>query len=398
VKYYGKEWLDNMDIENFVSGRVKAIELSSIRRFSNLVSTVPGALSLTLGQPDFNTPENIKIAGIKAIVDNHTTYTHNQGYKELRLEIANFLNKHYNLYYDSETEITVTIGASQAIDIVMRTLINEGDEVLIPSPGYVAYGACVTLSGGKPVYIPTFPEDNFKLKTDAIKKYITPKTKILILSYPCNPTGATMDAVDLLEISTIIKENNILVISDEVYSELTYGKKHTSIASIQGMKEYAIVINGFSKAYSMTGWRLGYAAAPASLMKHLVKTHQYNVSCASAISQMAGIEALKNGDGSIQKMVAEYNLRRQYCYSRIKVMGLKCFEPTGAFYLFPEIKKFGLSSEEFCIKLLYNEKLALVPGSAFGTFGEGYIRMSYAYSMDILEEGLNRLETFIKSM
>ena len=387
-----------MDIENFVSDRVKSIKLSAIRRFSNLVLEVPGALSLTLGEPDFYTPENIKKAGIKAIEDNHTKYTHNQGYKELRIEISSFLSTHYNLCYDGETEITVTIGASQSIDIVMRTLINEGDEVLIPSPGYVAYSSCAVLSGGKPVFIPTLPQDNFKLKADTIKKYITPKTKILILSYPCNPTGATMDREDLIEISDIIKQNNILVISDEVYSELTYGKKHTSIASIPGMKDHVIVINGFSKAYSMTGWRLGYVAAPAPLMKHIVKTHQYNVSCASSISQRAGIEAIKNGDTSIQKMVQEYDLRRKYCYTRIMDMRLECFEPTGAFYLFPEIKKFGLSSEEFCIKLLYDEKLALVPGSAFGTFGEGYIRMSYAYSMDVLEDGLNRLERFLKKM
>jgi aminotransferase len=241
-------------------------------------------------------------------------------------------------------------------------------------------------------------EDKFKLKADILKQYITPKTKLLILSYPCNPTGATMDFDDLLKISEVVKENNIVVVSDEIYSELTYDKKHASIASIEGMKDRTIVINGFSKSYSMTGWRLGYIASPSEVMKHIVKVHQYNVSCAPSISQFAGIEALKNSDSSIKAMVKEYDKRRSYCYNRLLDMGLKCFEPTGAFYIFPEIKKFGLSSEDFCKKLLYEGKLAVVPGSAFGKFGEGYIRISYAYSMDVLKDGLDRLETFLKNM
>lgn len=387
-----------MNMERFISHKVNRIQLSPIRKFSNLVSSVPGALSLTIGQPDFNTPQIIKEAGIQAIETDKTAYTHNQGYLELRSEITKFLKGRYDLNYDAETELTVTIGASQAIDVCLRTFINDGDEVLIPSPGYVAYEACVTLSGGKPVFIPTLIEDGFKLKADTLKKYITPKTKLLILSYPSNPTGAALDKDDLLEISSVIKENNIIVISDEIYSELTYDRKHISIASIDGMKDRTVVINGFSKTYSMTGWRLGYIAAPSETMKHIVKVHQYNVSCAPSVSQIAGIEALRTGDSSIQEMVKEYDKRRIYCYDRLKAMGLKCFKPAGAFYIFPEIKETGLTSEEFCIKLLHQGKLAVVPGSAFGQFGEGYVRISYAYSMDVLENGLDRLEKFLETV
>lgn len=387
-----------MNFQNRISKRVQAIQLSPIRQFFNLVSKVPGAVSLTLGQPDFETPGNIKEAGINAIQNNYTTYSHNQGYPELRNEISNYLSRKYNLNYDGETEITVTVGSGQAIDTAIRTFIEEGDEVLIPSPGYVAYGACVNLSGGVPVFVPVLPEDNFKLRADILKKYISPRTKLLILSYPCNPTGATMDKDDLLQISDIARNNDLLIVSDEVYSELTYGKKHISIASFEGMKDRSIVINGFSKAYSMTGWRLGYMAAQKNIMEHLVKVHQYNVTCTSTISQRAGIEALRNGDGSILDMVEEYDKRRIYCYQRIINMGLPCFEPTGAFYIFPSIKEFGLKSNEFCESLLYDGKLAVVPGSAFGDYGEGYIRISYAYSMDALKTGLDRLEDFINAL
>lgn len=387
-----------MDAEKAISGKVMSVELSPIRRFYNLVASVPGALSLTIGQPDFNTPENIKAAGAKAIAENQTTYTHNQGFIELRREISAYLRNHYNLDYNEDTEITVTIGSGQAIDTAIRTLIDHGDEVLIPSPGYVAYSACVTLSGGKPVFVPVMFEDGFKLKAEAIKKYITPKTKLLILSYPSNPTGATMDENELDEIAALAIENDLVVISDEIYSELVYNKSHVSIASLLGMRERTIVINGFSKAFSMTGWRLGYIAAPLAFMKHIIKVHQYNVTCAPSMSQIAGVEALKNSSSKVAEMVEEYNRRRLYCYGRIIAMGLPCLEPTGAFYIFPEIKQFSKPSEEFCEKLLYDGKLAVVPGSAFGSFGEGYIRISYAYSMEILEDGLNRLERFIMTL
>lgn len=387
-----------MDNEKFVSKRASSIELSPIRKFFNMVSKVPGALSLTIGQPDFETPGNIKRAGIEAISSNMTSYSHNQGYIELRQEISNYLKKGIGIDYDYESEITVTVGSGQAIDAAIRTLVDDSDEVLIPSPGYVAYGACVTLCGGIPVYVPVLPEDNFKLKTEILKRYVTPRTKMLILSYPCNPTGATMGEVDLLEISKLVCEKDLMVISDEVYSEMTYGKKHTSIASIEHMKDRTIVINGFSKAYSMTGWRLGYAAAPREIMKHIVKVHQYNVTCAPTISQAAGIEALRNGGNSVSEMVAEYNNRRLYCIDRIKKIGLPCFEPTGAFYIFPQIKEFGMPSEEFCLRLLQQERLAIVPGYAFGSFGEGFVRISYAYSQSVLEDGFDRLEKFIASL
>lgn len=387
-----------MNIDNIISSKLKHVELSPIRKFFNLVSSVPDAISLTIGQPDFNTPENIKQAGIDAIINNHTAYTHNQGCIELRREISTYLKKRYGLNYDFDNEITVTIGSGQAIDAAIRTLVNDGDEVLIPSPGYVAYGACTLLSGGRPVYVPVYMDDEFKLRADILKKYVTSKSKVLILSYPCNPTGATMEKDDLLNISKVVLENELLVISDEIYSELTYKKDHVSIASFEGMKERTILINGFSKAYSMTGWRLGYAAAPHEIMKHLVKVHQYNVTCAPSISQYAGIEALKNSCSSVKYMTEEYDRRRVYCYNRIKNMELECFEPTGAFYMFPSIKKYGLSSNEFCERLLFDGKLAVVPGSAFGEYGEGCIRISYAYSMDVLRAGLDRLENFLQTL
>nr|WP_152967828.1 aminotransferase class I/II-fold pyridoxal phosphate-dependent enzyme [Oxobacter pfennigii] len=383
---------------NLVSDKVSAIKLSPIRRFSNMVNNVPGALTLTIGQPDFSTPEEVKNAGIQAIKNDMTTYTANQGYMDLRKEISKLVKNNYNLHYDPADEITVTVGASQAIDVILRTIINPGDEILIPSPGYVAYEACISLSGGKPVFVPLKPEDGFKLKAQTLKEYITPKTKALLLSYPSNPTGAVMDEDDLIKLSEVIKGTHVAIISDEIYSELTYGKKHFSIASIDDMKERTIVINGFSKAYSMTGWRLGYILAPKKIMEHIVKVHQYNVSCAPSVSQAAGIEAIRSCDKNIKEMVTEYDKRRTYCHNRLKSMDLDCFEPLGAFYLFPEIKKFNLSSEEFCTRLLYEGKLAVVPGSAFGGYGEGHLRISYAYSMDILEDGLNRLQKFISKL
>ncbi|MDI6618786.1 MAG: aminotransferase class I/II-fold pyridoxal phosphate-dependent enzyme [Clostridiales bacterium] len=387
-----------MNSNRFINKKVQSIQLSPIRKFFNLVSEVPGAISLTIGQPDFNTPESIKSAGINAIRNNYTKYTHNQGREDLRQELGKYLKSHYNICYDYEKEITVTVGSGEAIDAVIRTIVDDNDEVLIPSPGYVAYGACVTLAGGIPVYVPLYFDDSFKLKADILEKYITRKTKALILSYPSNPTGATMDMDDLSGIADIAKKYDLFVISDEIYSELTYGKKHVSIASINGMKERSAVINGFSKAYSMTGWRLGYVAAPSRIMEQIVKVHQYDVTCAPSISQAAGIEALKNGDKYISLMVSEYDRRRQYCYNRLRAMGLLCFNPDGAFYIFPEIKKYNMPSEEFCRRLLYENKLAVVPGSAFGIYGEGYIRISYAYSMDVLEEGLDRLEEFIEKL
>ena len=387
-----------MDIENMISSKVKSIKPSLIRKFLNLAPKVPGAISLTIGQPDFNTPENIKEAGINAIKSNHTTYTHNQGYIEFRREISDHMKRLYGLEYDPEDEIMATAGSGQAIDISIRTLIEDGDEVLIPSPGYPAYEACTTMAGGKPVLVPVYMEDGFKLKAHNLEKYITPRTKVLILSYPCNPTGATMDKDDLYEISKSVIKNNLIVISDEVYSQMTYGKRHVSIASLDGMKDRTVLINGFSKAYSMTGWRLGYVAAPKDIIDYIVKAHQFSVTCAPSISQCAGIEALLHGDEGVGRMVEEYDRRRLYCFERISKMSLPCFKPTGAFYLFPDIEKYGMSSDEFCTKLLFDGKLAVVPGLAFGKFGEGHIRISYAYSMETLKEGLNRLESFLHTL
>lgn len=382
-------------MDKFISARARAIEPSPIRRFTNLVKYVPGAISLTIGQPDFPTPECIKDAGMRAIENNMTSYTDNRGYIELRRAIASFLRKRCSLEYSPDDEITVTVGAEEGIDAAVRTLVNPGDRVLIPSPGYVAYRACTLLSGGEPVFVPAYAEDAFRLRPDILQRYITANTKLLILSYPSNPTGAVMDEHGLSQIAGMARDNDMAVISDEIYSELTYGGDHTSIASLPGMKERTVVINGFSKAYSMTGFRLGYLAAPAGIMAHLVKVHQFGVTCAPSISQAAGIEALKSGGESCRKMNAEYDRRRVYCYRRLLSMGMDCVEPKGALYLFPSIKKWGLSSESFCSRLLFEGKLAVVPGSAFGPFGEGYIRISYAYSGDVLKEGLDRLEHFI---
>ena len=387
-----------MNENKFISSRAKSVELSTIRKFFNSVSAVPGAISLTLGQPDFPTPEYIKDAGINAIRDNKTVYTHNQGNFELRCEISKYLIKKHGINYDPETEIIVTTGASEAIDTTLRAIINEGDEVLIPSPGFVAYGACTKLSGGVPVYVPLKMEEKFHLTPDILKDYISKKTKVLILSYPNNPTGAVMGIDELRKISDIIIKNDILVISDEVYSEIIYGKKSSSITEIEGMKDRTILIGGFSKTYSMTGWRIGFTAAPGWITKHLVKIHQYNVTCAASMCQEAAFAALRGTDESVFEMVAEYNKRRIYCIERLKNMGLELYEPEGAFYIFPSIKKYNITSDEFCSKLLYDKKLAVVPGSAFGDFGEGFIRISYAYSLDKLAEGLNRLESFINTI
>lgn len=387
-----------MDENKFISSRAKSVELSTIRKFFNSVSSVPGAISLTLGQPDFQTPEYIKDAGINAIRDNKTVYTHNQGSSELRCEISKYLIKKHGINYNPETEIIVTAGASEAIDITLRTIVNEGDEVLIPSPGFAAYGACTKLSGGVPVYVPLKMEEKFQLMPETLAKYINKKTKVLILSYPNNPTGAVMGIDELNKISDIIIKNDILVISDEVYGEITYGKKSSSITEIEGMKDRTILVDGFSKTYSMTGWRIGFTAAPGWITKHLVKVHQYNVTCAASMCQEAAFTALHGTDESINEMVIEYDKRRIYCIERLKNMGLVLYEPEGAFYIFPSIKKYNITSDEFCRKLLYDKKLAVVPGSAFGDFGEGFIRISYAYSIDKLEEGLNRLESFLNTI
>lgn len=384
-----------MKEEKLISERAKAVEISVIRQFSNLVAAVPGALSLTIGQPDFNTPEKTKKAGIKAIENNKTTYTHNMGDIEIRRAISEHLKRRFNILYDPDKEIIMTAGSTEALDITFRTFINDGDEVLIPSPGFVAYASGVKLAGGKPVYIPLYEEDKFRLKPEAIINAITDRTKFIILSYPNNPTGAIMEREDLEAVAKVVREHDLVVVTDEVYESMTYGKKHFSIVQLEGMKERTVLIGGFSKAYSMTGWRLGYTVAPEWMTKHLVKLHQYSVTCAVSISQQAGITAINECGEDVSLMVEEYRKRRDICSHLLREMKADFYEPEGAFYIFISIKNYGISSDEFCKRLLYEEKLALVPGSAFGDYGEGYVRLSYAYSVDVLKEGFRRLAKFL---
>ncbi|MDI6601598.1 MAG: aminotransferase class I/II-fold pyridoxal phosphate-dependent enzyme [Thermoanaerobacteraceae bacterium] len=387
-----------MEQEKYLSDKVKSIQASGIRNFFNMAAEVKGAISLSLGQPDFVTPRHIIDAAVKALEEGQTFYTHNMGLIELREEIAKFLSNRYNINYNPKTEIIVTIGVSQAIDTALRTLVSSGDEVIIPQPSFVAYQPCTIMSGGVPRFVPTFEEDNFVLRPDILEKNITDKTKVLILPYPNNPTGAIMTRDELAAIAEVVKRHDLIVISDEIYSELTYGVNHTSFASMPDMWERTITVNGFSKTYAMTGWRLGYIAAPKGFIKEMVKVHQYTVTCAPSMGQYAAVEALKNGDEDIKKMVTEYDNRRKFLLGEIRDMGLHCFEPRGAFYLFPSIKNTGLSSDEFATRLLYEGKVAAVPGTAFGENGEGFIRLSYASSMNDLKEATKRMREFLKKI
>ncbi len=385
-----------MEREKHLSDKVKSVQASGIRYFFNMASEVSDTVSLSLGQPDFVTPKHIIDAAVKALNEGQTFYTHNMGLLELRQEISRFLSDRYGIDYDPKTEIIVTIGVSQAIDTAIRTLVSDGDEVIIPQPSFVAYRPCTVMAGGVPKFVPTYEEDNFALRPDILENYITDKTKVLILPYPNNPTGAIMTKEELAAIADVVKKHDLMVISDEIYSELTYGVKHTSFASLPGMWERTITVNGFSKTYAMTGWRLGYIAAPEFFAKELVKVHQYTVTCAPSMGQFAAIEALRNGDGDIKKMVTEYDCRRRFLLGEIRDMGLSCFEPLGAFYIFPSIKSTGLSSEEFATRLLYEGKVATVPGTAFGENGEGFLRLSYASSMDDLTKATKRIKEFLK--
>ncbi|NLZ52037.1 MAG: aminotransferase class I/II-fold pyridoxal phosphate-dependent enzyme [Thermoanaerobacteraceae bacterium] len=387
-----------MDYEKFVAQRAKDIEISTIRYFFNMVKEVEGAISLCIGEPDFITPSHINQAAVQALADGHTFYTANAGLYALRQEISDYLNRRYQLAYKPGSEIIVTVGASQAIDVVIRTLIEPGDEVLIPQPSFVAYTPCTILAGGNPVYVPTYLEDNFVLRPDLLEKYITPRSKLLILPYPNNPTGAVMTEKQLKDIASVVKKYDLLVAADEIYSELTYGIEHTAFATIEGMWERTITINGFSKSYAMTGWRLGYVAAPERLAEQILKVHQYNVACAATMCQYAAVEAMKNGDGDIATMRAQYDERRIFLVKSLREIGFKCFEPKGAFYAFPSIKETGLTSEEFSKRLLYEGKVAVIPGSAFGENGQGFIRLSYATSMKNLEEAVKRIKDFAKTL
>ncbi len=372
------------------------IKPSGIRKFFDIVSEMPDAISLGVGEPDFDTPWHVVDEGIYSLERGKTYYTSNSGLIELRKEICKWYAKKYNVHYEAANETLITVGGSEGIDLALRALINPGDEVIIPEPSYVSYVPCVSLTGGTPVTIDLKNENKFKLTEAELREHITDKTKVLILSYPNNPTGAIMTKADLEPIARLAVENDLYVISDEIYSELTYTKEpHCSIASFPGMHDRTIVINGFSKAYAMTGWRMGYAMAPENIASIMTKIHQFCIMCAPTTSQYAAIEALKNGDKDIAMMRKSYDERRRYLLKRLADMNMPAFEPEGAFYIFPDISRFGMSSDEFATKLLKEQKLAVVPGTAFGNSGEGFIRISYAYSIDQLREALNRIEDFI---
>ncbi len=385
-------------MRNFLSKTVVGIKPSGIRKFFDLVSEMKDAISLGVGEPDFDTPWHIRDEGIYALERGKTFYTSNSGLKDLRIEISNFLKRSYNLNYNPDDEVLVTVGGSEAIDIGLRAVIDAGDEVIIPQPSYVSYEPCAVLAGAKPVIINLKEENEFRLTAKELEDAITEKTKVLILPFPNNPTGSIMEQKDLEEIAKVVIEHDILVMTDEIYSALTYKDTHFSIASISGMKERTIYINGFSKAYAMTGWRLGYACAPKEIIKQMTKIHQFAIMCAPTSSQYAAIEAIKNGDEDVKTMRQAYNQRRRFLMDAFKKIGLQCFEPFGAFYVFPCIKEFGLTSEEFATRFLKEEKVALVPGTAFGECGEGYLRISYAYSLDNLKIALSRLEKFVKKL
>lgn len=381
-----------------ISKTVVSLKKSGIRKFFDIVSEMKDVISLGVGEPDFDTPWHIREEGIYALEKGKTFYTSNAGLKELRVEIDNYLKRTQNISYNPATEIIVTVGGSEAIDIGLRAMVNAGDEVIIPQPSYVSYEPCAILAGAKPVIIDLKAENEFRLTAEELKNAITDKTKILILPFPNNPTGAIMERKDLEEIAKVCIKNDIYVISDEIYGELSYKEKHVSIASIAGMKERTILINGFSKAYAMTGWRLGYACGPKEIIEQMVKIHQYAIMCAPTTSQYSAVEALKKGDDDVKLMRESYNQRRRFLMNAFKEIGLECFEPYGAFYVFPSIKEFGMTSEEFAMKFLEEEHVAVVPGTAFGDSGEGFLRISYAYSIENLKRAMERLKRFVEKL
>ena len=385
-------------MRNAISKKIEGIQPSGIRKFFDVVREMPDAISLGVGEPDFDTPYSVREEGIYALEKGRTFYTSNAGLKELRQEISRYLMRKYSLDYDADNEIMVTVGGSEAIDVALRCMVDPGDEVLIPTPCYVSYLPCAVMADAVPKMIELKAENQFKLTRQELIDSITDKTKILILAFPNNPTGAIMTKEELEELVPVIIEHDLYVISDEIYSELTYDNKHCSIASLPGMKERTVTINGFSKAFAMTGWRLGYACAPKEIMKQMIKLHQFAIMCAPTNSQFAAIEALRNCDDDVDRMVEAYNQRRRFLLNSFKEMGIDCFEPFGAFYVFPSIAKFGMTSEEFANRLLREQKLAVVPGTAFGECGEGFVRISYAYSIENLKQGMDRIRKFIESL
>ena len=381
-----------------LSNTIKGIKPSGIRKFFDIASEMKDVISLGVGEPDFDTPWHIRDEGIYSLERGRTFYTSNTGLKELRTEINNYLTRRIGVSYDPDKEIMVTVGGSEGIDIAMRAMLDPGDEVLIPQPSYVSYEPCCVLAGGKPVIINLKEENEFRLTAAELEEAITDKTKLLVLPFPNNPTGAIMERSDLEAIAAVIEKHDLYVISDEIYSELSYKGDHVSITQLPGMRDRTVLINGFSKAYAMTGWRLGYACAPEIILKQMLKIHQFAIMCAPTTSQYAAVEALKNGDEDVAQMRDAYNQRRRFLMERFKEMGLQCFEPYGAFYVFPCIKEFGLSSDDFAMRFVKEEHVAVVPGTAFGDCGEGYLRISYAYSIEALKAALERMEKFLKKL
>ena len=382
-------------MRNPLSKTITTIEPSGIRKFFDIVSEMDDAISLGVGEPDFDTPWHIRDEGIYSLEKGRTFYTSNAGLKELKIEISKYLDRRFGLSYDYNKEMLVTVGGSEAIDIAMRAMLDPQDEVLIPQPSYVSYVPCCVLANGTPVPIELKAENEFRLTAEELEAAITPKTKLLVMPFPNNPTGAVMEKKDLEAVAEVVKKHDLFVLSDEIYAELTYLDNHVSIASIPGMRERTIVINGFSKSHAMTGWRLGYACGPEVIIKQMLKIHQFAIMCAPTTSQYAAVEALRNGDDDVAMMREAYNQRRRYLVHAFKEMGLECFEPYGAFYIFPCIKEFGMTSEEFASRFLMEEKVAVVPGTAFGNCGEGFLRISYAYSLENLKEALGRMQKFI---
>ncbi|MCL2426205.1 MAG: aminotransferase class I/II-fold pyridoxal phosphate-dependent enzyme [Oscillospiraceae bacterium] len=387
-----------IDYNSVLSNNVKSLAPSGIRKFFDVLNEMKDAISLGIGEPDFVTPQHIRASGIRSLEEGHTHYTGNAGILLLREEIAKYLHRRFDLEYDYEHQVIVTVGGSEAIDLAIRTVVNPGDEVIIPEPSFVCYGPITKLTGGKPIFIETRAENEFRLTADELRAAITPKTKALVLPYPSNPTGAIMEQSDLEAIADVLRGTNIMIITDEIYSELTYGQKHVSIASLDGMIERTIYVGGFSKSHAMTGWRMGYACGPTDIITQMLKIHQYAIMSSPTTSQYAAITAMQNGDSDVQNMKEEYDHRRRHLLSGLRAIGLECFEPRGAFYMFPSIKSTGLSSTEFCEQLLMKEKVAVIPGNAFGKCGEGFVRICYASSMENIDIALERMNDFLNKI
>ena len=388
-----------IDYSSVMNPLVQEIKPSGIRKYFDIASEMDDVISLSIGEPDFTTPWHIREEGIRSLEKGKTWYSPNRGFEQLRTEISNYMRRRYQLEYDQKTQVLVTVGGSEAIDMTLRAMVCPGDEVIVVEPSFVCYQPLARMAGGTPVVIETTAENKFRLTAEQLEKAITPKTKLLVLPFPSNPTGAVLRRNDLEVIAEVVKKHNIFVLSDEIYAELTYGDEpHVSIAQIDGMQERTVVINGFSKTYAMTGWRLGYAVGPAEIITQMTKLHQFGIMSAPTTAQYAAIEALRNGDSDIEYMREQYDMRRRLLVDRLNAMGLTCFEPEGAFYVFPCIKSTGLTSEEFCDRLIYSHKVAVIPGSAFGECGEGFVRISYAYSIRNIQKALDRMEAFLKEL